>query len=199
MNQFRRIVAFSQLEVIASLVLVLGLAFFIAFSVLNNNSYMQLYFDSLRGTSTFTNNYEAVSLQINSNEYIANGTIFALWSIVGLLLYYVVYFFFISEKNLEAFFQTLRTKGTDKVDLLEHAFARMAIRVGGLIGLIIVLIAFVTRVLPYIIANLDITALNPLFPEHGIDLLFVFILLLGSLHVAVLLLRCITLRVRVFF
>lgn len=199
MNQFRRIVAFSQLEVIASLVLVLGLAFFIAFSVLNNNSYMQLYFDSLRDTSTFTNNYEAVSLQINSNEYIANGTIFALWSIVGLLLYYIVYFFFMSERNLEAFFQTLRTKGTDKVDLLEHAFARMAIRVGGLIGLIVVLVAFITKILPYIVASLDVTALDPLFPQHGAELLIVCLLLLGSFHVSVLLLRCVTLRVRVFF
>ena len=199
MKQIPRILSVSLFEVIAYGFLATCIFFLIGLSILDHDSYMQLYFDSLRNTSTLAQDYEAISAQINSNEYVANGTIFIVWSIVGLLLYYLVYFFFISERNLELFFHTLFTKGVDKIDLLEHAFARVGVRTLATIGLLIEAVLFVQILLPYLIANLNVAEFEHIFTSNGTPLLWMMIGLFAYLHVGAILLRCLTLRVRTFF
>lgn len=184
-------------EAIAFSFLATCFVIFVTFSILSHNNYMQQFFDSLRSTSTLVQNYEAISLQINSNEYVANGTVFIFWSIVGLLVYYLAYFFFISERNLESFFHTLFTKGVDQIDLLEYAFARMAIRVLAVIGILVEAMLVVQYLLPYLIALLNITDFNDIIGSYGVPLIGGVVGIFVYLHLGVIFLRCLMLRVRV--
>jgi hypothetical protein len=198
MKQLSRVLSVSLFETITFGYLITFIVSVIAVSVFNHNSYLQLYFDSLRSNSTIAQNYETVNAQINSNQYVANGTIFIFWAIVGLLVYYVVYFLFLSERNMESFFRTLFARGVDKVELLEYAYARMGIRVFAVIGILVEIILFFQKLLPYLIANLNIADFDGIFTERGLPLLWVTVGTFVFLHVGTVLLRCLTLRVRVF-
>jgi hypothetical protein len=199
MKQLFGVLSVSLFEAITYGYVIISIAIFIAFSIFNHNNYLQLYFDSLKSASTITQNYERVSTQINSNEYVANGTIFIFWAIVGLLVYYLVYFLFISERNMESFFHTLFTRGVDRVDLLEHAFASMGIRVLAVIGLLVETVLFVRSMLPHLIVNSNIADIDSVITKHWLPLFWTAVGIFIYLHVGAILLRCLTLRTRTFF
>lgn len=188
----------SLLEVNVFSFLIICIACYVGFSVLNHNNYLQIYFDTLKSTSSIAQNYELISTQINSNPYIANGTVFIFWSIVGLLVYYLVYFVFLSARNVEEFFHTLFTRGVDQIDLIEHAFAGMAIRVFAVIGILVEVVLFVGHLLPFLIASVNISELDGMLTNHGMPLLWSTIGIFAYIHVGAVLLRCATLRVRTF-
>jgi len=199
LGQFIRASWFSQIEVFTALFLLVGLVFYVAFSVVNEDSFMQHYFALLRGgLVSFSNDYEYVGVAINSNEYIANATIFAFWAIVGLLVYYLGYILFTSERNFSKYLSLLLWKQTDVATILEETFVRVTIRVAALIMLLLFLVFFVSTVLPYVVVSLNITS-EQIFPYVALNIAYASLGLFLSLHVIVVLLRCLLLRQRLLF
>jgi len=200
MKQFVRVLAVSQTEAITGLFLFVGLVFYIVISIISNQNYVQQAFESFtqlppEATSTYT----AVSDQINSSELVGNATIFVLWSVIGMIVLLLGYVVFVSEHSVESFMRMLLWRGADRSAILEDAAGRLAIRVAALMGFMVGIIVFVRYGLPYIVLNLDTDAGRALFPDHALAIGLTALLLGITLHVGVVLLRCLLLRVRVFF
>ena len=196
MKQFIRVLAVSQLEVIIGLFLLSGLILYLFMAVLNNEGYLWQYFGTLHNELPIVEQYEVVGNEINSSDLGGNIAIFSFWAIVGLMVYYLVYYFFISERNLAEFLSLLSKRGADKTLLLEYAFAKVGIRVGATILLLIGLVTFLRVVLPYSLVTLNITA-NTSTIARLPEIIATAVMLLAAVHVVIILLRCMLLRQRI--
>lgn len=196
MKAFLRLINFSSLEGIVALAIFLAMVAFVFWSVATNVSPVEQYFGSLHGKYTLEESYIRISDDINSDVRVANGVVFAVWAIVGLLAYYIVYFIFTSERNVSEFFKSLSWVHADKTVLLEHSIARMAIRVLSLVGLLLLSTYLLTGVLPYILGNLNLASASQLFPDRVLHLAVTSLIIVAFMHLYVILLRCLTLRQR---
>lgn len=198
MKAFIRLINFSSLEGILALSVFLAMIVFVFWSVATNVSPVEQYFDSLHGKYTLEESYIRISDDINSDARVANGVVFAVWAIVGLLAYYIVYFIFTSERNVSEFIRSLTWIHADKTALLEYSVTRMTIRVLSLVGLLVLIAYFLTGVLPYILGNLNLSSASELFPDRVVHLCFTAVIIVVFMHLHVVLLRCLLLRQRVF-
>lgn len=198
MKAFIRLIGFSSAEAIMAVAIFLSMIAFVFWSVATNVSPLEQYFDSLHGKYTLEESYTRVSDDINSNERVANGVVFAVWAVVGLLAYYIVYFIFTSERNVSDFIKTLSWVHADKTVLLEYSIARMAIRVAALVGLLMTSTYLLTGALPYILGNLHVTSSSELFSDRALHLGVTCLILVAFMHIYVVLFRCLLLRQRLF-
>lgn len=198
MKAFFRLISVSSLEGIVAFAVFLAMVAYIFWSVATNVSPVEQYFGSLHGKYTLEESYTRISDDINSDVRVANTVVFAVWAIVGLLAYYIVYFIFTSERNVSEFFKSLTWVHADKTVLLEYSIARMAIRVLSLVGLLLLSTYLLTGALPYILGNLNLTSTSELFPDRVIHLVVTSMIIIGFMHIYVILLRCLMLRQRVF-
>ncbi len=198
MKQSFKILAISQLEALAAVFLLIILTLYISFSVLDNDGYLSRYISNLPTNGSLYAQYIDLSNRINASSLAGNLAVFCFWGAAGLLLYYVLYYLFLTEREASALIHALRSPKADRVSLLEYEFAAVGLRVGAAIAMLFFGLFFQLFILPYELVVLNISEMTPVV-DRSIELIAAAVLLLASLHVVIILTRCILARTRVFF
>ncbi|HEY0965538.1 MAG TPA: hypothetical protein VGE13_03605 [Candidatus Saccharimonadales bacterium] len=197
MKQVLRVISISQLEVVAALFLLNAIVLYITFAAFDKDGYLTQYFNTLRGEMALGDQYVLLSNQINSSGLAGNLAVACFWAAAGLLGYYLIYYIFISGRQLGEFVNDLKQKGIDKVGLIEYRFAAIGIRVGAIVGILMSLLFTQRVLLPYVLAIFNISQSTPVLDRLP-ELAAVVASMLLVFHVFVVLMRLATLRTRLF-
>lgn len=177
-----------------SLFLLVLLGFVFILSSFTENGYIREAFSQVAVNETAANRYQQVSLAINSSELVGNAVIFAVWAVIGLVLFNLVWVLMSSKRSISELARLFVIRHRAQEAFQERA-VQMTIRVAALILLIGLLILFVTWLLPYLITAFDTTLLvGPI--EYAAAIISVWLVLVACGHLAVVLLRCMLLRYR---
>lgn len=164
---------------------------------LYRGSYLEQYGEVLRRyPGGWTDTFRSISNQLNSNELVANISLFCAWAVVGLAVYYLFLMFLSMMSAVLNFRSLLEIRGANRREIIIGATERLAVRVGGLIGLALFAHVSFAFLVPVILTLIAASFTAPwVWGVLYIGAAVAF--LLAALHVAVLLLRLIFLRPRV--
>lgn len=142
---------------------------------------------------------QSVSNRLASNELLANLPLFIFWALVGAVVYMFAINIFTAFKYVaEVTDEIEHYENVNRRQLIRVAVEKLAIRLGVLLVWIPYVLLFFSWVVPYgIAASLAASADFPSFSSGAIATLAV-IILFAAIHLHVVLLRLLTLRVRLF-
>lgn len=198
MKQFLRLISISLPEVVAASLLLGFLTVYVLYGILMSDGNLLAYIYTYEGDAPLMQQYWLVRDSISANDFVGSFSVFAFWSIVGLLAYYLFYYLFLSEREAEAFFRELRVSiGNARVAFLEYEFIRVGIRIAAIIGIVACVVLFQQVLLPYGMVVFTITDALPDVARLLYMVLAAGIIVL-YLHLCVVLLRALLLQERVF-
>jgi len=142
-------------------------------------------------------NISNVTQAINSSTFASTVAVFMFWAFIGLVVFFLVDTLLRSLESMTSFLDAIHLSRRNRAHLEVEGLTRLGIRVAAAAGLYLLYQAFITRLLPAALLlshrSLDAGRLSAVLYMVGS-----MVLLTLTIHVAVILLRLLFLRVRVF-
>jgi hypothetical protein len=194
-SQLKPLFTFSLSEVLVSLLVLEFLAFSIATSALHVDSFIKNSLDTFTSSSKTYEQYEAISVAINSNQYVADGVVFLIWACIGLGLFNIFLLVRYSEHWFVEVAQLVKRGSPAAQASLHERVAQLSIRSLALIVLIILIILSIRYVLPLLITLLDTSELRQVM-DFALTILATWLIMSFVGHAFIVFLRCLMLRSR---
>lgn len=157
------------------------------------------YFESLQlRESSLYEDYQHVSNVVNGSEFAADTSVFVVWMVIGLLAYAIVLSVVKLIASIVRFIQDEEYFKADRERIAREAFVHLMIRVVAAAGLY----SFYRLMMPYALSYIFVfahAALTSSWLEGIWYVLLMSVVIAACVHTVVILLRLVTLRVRVFF
>lgn len=188
----------SSFEVILGLIISIGALIALFTPILYVGSDFETYFQFVEKKPTGVyGDYQDISAQVNSSKLAADTSVFTLWAITGLLGYALIASGMKVIANLEGLKDELNYTHANKRSVLIEALEHAVVRIGGLFGLYSLAEIFVTAIVPYILllAHQSVGASGFML---ALNLFIAFLIVMGTVHLATILIRLIVLKTRVF-
>ena len=188
----------SAMSVVICLSLSLAIVTALVVGTVTKSSLYRHYFPDLTGQHVaFYDNYQHVQHAINSSSFLGNASVFMVWAMIGLVIYYIVVGIVTAATGTRHFLEHLSYSHTDKVAEWRNALAGLLIR-------LVVLVIFFSFVHFYL---RDITARVVALATTSVQLSLVsvmsfiaaFAICFVLFHGVVVLARLFLLRTRVFY
>ncbi|HEX8390099.1 MAG TPA: hypothetical protein VF597_01630 [Candidatus Saccharimonadales bacterium] len=142
-------------------------------------------------------NFDEISRAVNTSNFVADASIFVLWAITGLALFFVVSSIARSLHNTFVVVELFDFFRRDRKAIEREAIAHTALRLVALLGIYGLYQIAIHYILPYCLMAGQVAASEPLPQQLGYLVLLFFVIAL-TLHLFLILVRLVMLRPRLF-
>lgn len=157
------------------------------------------YFDSASITnSSGYEKYQAVSQTVNTSEFAADASVFAVWMVIGLFAYSIASSVAKLVGGFRRFITEVEHFKADRERIAREALVHLVVRVAAIITLYVLYSLFVAYGLAYLFLFAQAALTGSLLVGVW-NVLLITLLTAFTVHFSVVLLRITLLRVRVFF
>lgn len=195
LSEIKPLFGISQLEVVVYVVLLLAISMGVITTALNIDSFVENEFNDFQKSSSTYEQYQSIANQVNTNEYVANGVVFTVWAISGLIMFNTFLLLWSSERSIVELVRLMARHTTESRNLLEERAIQIVLRVSAVIWLIILAMVAASLLFPLILLLLNSDRLNgPL--DYALTIAGVWGVIVVISHLIIVALRFLVLRRR---
>lgn len=194
-----KIIAPSFLSGFVSLVSAVGVIAWVLIPFFYVGSYLERYGEVLvKARGGIVDLYAFITNELNSSDLIGNITIFCVWAIVGLAVYYLVVALLSLVIDLIRFADILGYENSDKKSIVTEASERFMLRTVGIVCLGVFAAVVFQLIVPVILTLIAASFSSPPLMA-AMYLIASVVFTMAVVHIIVVLLRVIFLRTRLIF
>jgi len=166
---------------------------------LYSGSELARYFDSTDiANSTGYEKYQALSKTVNTSEFAADASVFAVWMVIGLFAYSITSSLVKLAGGFWQFITVIEHFKADRERIMREALLHLVVRIVAILALYALYSLFMVYGVAYLFLFAQ-AALDESWLAGVWNVLLITLLTAFTVHISVVLLRITLLRVRVFF